>query len=314
MPSKTEKAKNASKSHKKKKTKTFEEREQESSQLDNLFLTLREDLIEGHKEELRRKKRKRSANKNKQRKHKEGKRSRAFIEIEETTPTSGSLLQLSQVDSSDLTVDEQAELALKRTANNMAGDERPSAAKNDLSVDSQASEAGGGGDVASKKELKGLAGADREQDTALKNALKETVVEESLQKAEGAANGEGGPERGNPEKYKTDSYTNKAAKRLLEEAEQEKTLKKLEGGAATGGSSTSSGRHTGAIVDSKKDSAIKKLLEESDTEESLKKAEKNVDTSKEGTEEKSDDGALVQMHAKAPVSRTLVQLTAQVSA
>jgi hypothetical protein len=35
-------------SHKKKKTKTFEEREQESSQLDNLFLTLREDLIEGH--------------------------------------------------------------------------------------------------------------------------------------------------------------------------------------------------------------------------------------------------------------------------
>lgn len=215
------------------------------------------------------------------------------------------MLQLSQVDGGDLTVDEQAELVLKRTANKMVGDEKPSATKNDLSVDSKASDVGDSGD-ASKKELKGLAGADREHDTALKNALKETVVEESLQKAEGAANGEGGPESGNPEKYKTDSYTNKAAKRLLEEVEQEKTLKKLDGGATTGDSSTSSGSNTNGAVDSKKDSAIKKLLEESDTEESLKKAEKNVGTSKDGAEEKSDDSALVQMHAKAPVSRTLV--------
>lgn len=218
------------------------------------------------------------------------------------------------MDAGDLTVDEQAELALKRTANQMVGDEKPSATKNDLSVDSKASDVGDSGDAASKKELKGLAGADREHDTALKNALKETVVEESLQKAEGAASGEGGPESGNPEKYKTDSYTNKAAKRLLEEAEQEKTMKKLEGGATAGDSPTSSGSNTSATGDSKKDSAIKKLLEESDTEESLKKAEKNAGTSKDGAEEKSDDGALVQMHAKAPVSRTLVQLTSQVSA
>lgn len=35
--------------------KSAEERERESGQLDNLFLTLREDLIEGHKEERRRK-------------------------------------------------------------------------------------------------------------------------------------------------------------------------------------------------------------------------------------------------------------------
>lgn len=203
-------------------------------------------------------------------------------------------------------MDEQAELALKRTANKMVGDDKPIATKNDLNVYSKASEVGDTGDEPSKKELKGLAGADREHDTALKNALKEAVVEDSLQKAEGAANGDGGPESGNPEKYKTDSYTNKAAKRLLEEADQEKALKKLEGGATSSDSSTSSGSKTSATVDSKKDGAIKKLLEESDTEESLTKAEKNVGAPKDGAEEKSDDGALVQTHAKAPVSRTMV--------
>lgn len=45
------------KAMKKKGAKSAEEQERESGQLDNLFLTLREDLIEGHEEERRKKRR-----------------------------------------------------------------------------------------------------------------------------------------------------------------------------------------------------------------------------------------------------------------
>lgn len=45
------------KAMKKKGAKSAEEQERESGQLDNLFLTLREDLIEGHNEERRKKRR-----------------------------------------------------------------------------------------------------------------------------------------------------------------------------------------------------------------------------------------------------------------
>ena len=120
--------------HKNRKAKTFEEREQESSQLDNLFLTLREDLIEGHKEERQRKIHKKKASKNKQRKHKKGRRGHSFIEIEEKAPKSASLLQLSRVDSGDLTVDEQAELSLKRMANKMVAYEKRGEVKDDLPI------------------------------------------------------------------------------------------------------------------------------------------------------------------------------------
>ena len=298
-----------SKSHKKKKTKTFEEREQESSQLDNLFLTLREDLIEGHKEERKRKSHKKKAGKNKQRKHRKGKRSRAFIEIEESAPVAANLLQLSRVDSSDMAVDEGAELALKRMANKMEDSGKYNEDKSDVSADSKATEGSDSGDSETEKEPKGLAGADRAHDTALRTALREADAEESLQKAEA------GPDSRSSEKYKTDSYTNKVSKRLVEEAVEERRLKKLEDRAFAGDSAaSSSGKNGAATIDSKKDSAIKKLLEESDAEESLKKAEKNVDTSKDAAEDRSGDSSFVQMHSKAPASRTLVQLGSQVSA
>lgn len=153
---------------------------------------------------------------------------------------------------------------------------------------------------------KGLAGADRSHDTALKTALREAEAEESLKKAERAANGEGGPETGNPEPYKTDSYTDKASRRLLEEAESAEDLKKAEKGP-----SSHSSRSGGAPAnDHRKDHAVKRLLEESDAEDSLKRAEKEGDSG----EERAEDGALVQVHAAPPRSVSFVQVGAQVSA
>lgn len=78
----TKKAEKPKKLAKKKGKKSAEEQERESGQLDNLFLTLREDLIEGHKEERRRKRRaKLKAKKGKGSKHRKGKRRHSFIEI-----------------------------------------------------------------------------------------------------------------------------------------------------------------------------------------------------------------------------------------
>lgn len=55
-------------------------------------------------------------------------------------PKSASLLQLNQicieVDSADLSVDESAELSLKRMAKNMAAYEKQGEVKNELSCDS----------------------------------------------------------------------------------------------------------------------------------------------------------------------------------
>ena len=154
---------------------------------------------------------------------------------------------------------------------------------------------------------KGLAGADRSHDTALKTALREAEAEESLKKAERAANGEGGPETGNPEPYKTDGYSDKASRRLIEEAESEKDLKYAEKGP----SRHSSGSGGAAPAnDHRKDHAVKRLLEESDAEDSLKRAEKEGDSG----EERAEDGALVQVHAAPPRSVSFVQVGAQVSA
>lgn len=274
--------------HSKTKAKTFEEREQESSQLDNLFLVLREDLIEGHKEELKRKRHKRKANKNKQQKHKKGRRGHSGIALKEKAPKSTSLIQLSRVDSSDLTVDEQADLSLKRMANTMVAFEKRGEVKDALSVDSKALESSVSDSLEPEKARKRLGGADRAHDTALKNALREVEAEESLEKAE---NGDG-PEIGRPEKYKPDGYSDHVAKRLVEEVVQEKRLKKLEGGVPYGASSVSAGGSPGsAASETKKGSAIKKLLEETDTEESLKNSEYDVvnmkNTGEDGAEESS---------------------------
>jgi hypothetical protein len=160
-----------------------------------------------------------------------------------------------------------------------------------------------------------LGGGDRARDTALRTALREAEAEESLRKAEAAARGFGGPGSGLPEPYKPDHYTNKVSKRLIEEAEEDKTLRKLEKGAAGDELSAKPTAAAGAApIDSKKDGAIKRLLEESDAEESLRKAEKNADISSDAAEDRAADGSFVQMHLKAPASRTLVQLSAQVSA
>lgn len=312
-PNKDKKEEDPHKSkNKKKKTKTFEEREQESSQLDNLFLTLREDLIEGHREERARKNHKKKDSKKKQRKHKRGKKSLTFIEIEEKAPKSASLLQLSRVDSSDMTPDEQAELSLKRMAKKMTADEKHGEVEKDLSIDSKiikrALEGSESGDSESTKARRRPTRASRGRATASRKTPKEEDDEDSLQQAEDAASGEDGPESGGPEKYKTDSYTNKATKKLVEEAESDKTLKKLEDGATSGDPSTSTGckNNGAAATDSTKDQTIKKLLEESETEDSLKKAEKNVDTSKSASDDKADDGSFVQMHSRAPTSRSFV--------
>lgn len=97
------------KTAKKKGEKSAEDRERESGQLDNLFLTLREDLIQGHKEERRRKRRLKSkAKKGKHKKHKHG--GHSFIEIEATAPSSATLLQLSQHESPDYSPEEGADL------------------------------------------------------------------------------------------------------------------------------------------------------------------------------------------------------------
>lgn len=154
---------------------------------------------------------------------------------------------------------------------------------------------------------KGLAGADRTHDTALKTALREAEAEDSLKKAEGAENGENGQESGNPESDKTDSYTNKASKRLLEEVESEKDLNNAEKGPS---SSHSSGSHGAPANDHRKDHAVKKLLEESDAEDSLKRAEKEGDSG----DERVADGTLLQVHAAPPRSVSFVQVGAQVSA
>jgi len=97
---------------------------------------MREDLIESDTEERRRKQhhKKKKGKKSKQSKRKA--RSHAFIEIEATAPKSASLLQLNQVDSGDLSVDESAELSLKRMAKNMAAYEKQGEVKNELSCDS----------------------------------------------------------------------------------------------------------------------------------------------------------------------------------
>lgn len=97
---------------------------------------MREDLIESDTEERRRKQhhKKKKGKKSKQSKRKA--RSHAFIEIQATAPKSASLLQLNQVDSGDLSVDESAELSLKRMAKNMAAYEKQGEVKNELSCDS----------------------------------------------------------------------------------------------------------------------------------------------------------------------------------
>lgn len=258
---------------------------------------------------------KKKSGKNKQRKHKRGKKSRSFIEIEEKAPAAKSLLQLSRVDSGDTSEAEDAELSLKRMARKMAGDESSGGDKSELSVDSKATESSDSGASEIEKPPSRLGGGDRARDTALRTALREAEAEESLRKAEAAARGDGGPGSGLPEPYKPDRYTDKVSKRLIEEAEEEKTLRKLERGATGGELSTSPGASAAAApIDSKKDGAIKRLLEESDAEESLKKAEKNADISPDASEDRAADGSFVQMHSRAPASRTLVQLSAQVSA
>ena len=78
--------------------RSLEVKEKEMGQLDSLFITLREDLIESHKEERRRKRRakKNRKSRSKTKKHKKRKHSRSFIEIEERGPSSASFVMVGE--------------------------------------------------------------------------------------------------------------------------------------------------------------------------------------------------------------------------
>ena len=90
--------------------------------------------------------------------------------------------------------DEGADLSLKRMAAKITSDREKGKVRDELAVDLSSAD-----DSEGDSGNKGLAGADRSHDTALKTALREAEAEDSLKKAERAANGEGGPETGNSE-------------------------------------------------------------------------------------------------------------------
>lgn len=95
-----------------------------------------------------------------------------------------------------------------------------------------------------------------------------------------------------PEKLKPDGYSDHVAKRLVEEVESEKTLKKAEGGIPYSSTPTDEGeKASSADASPQKGSAIKKLLE---------------DTENDATDPPTSESSLVLTHSKPPASKTLV--------
>jgi len=165
-------------------------------------------------------------------------------------------------------------------AKKMVNSEKSGDVKDAYSVDSKVMQASDFDALDPTVANKHLGGGDRAHDNVIKNALKETEVEESLKKAENPD----GPDMGLPEKYRPDGYSDHVAKRLVEEIEQEKSMKKAEGGIPYSPSSASEEDKTNdASSISSKGSGIKKLLEDSE-----------------------NDATFLQTHSRAPVSRTLV--------
>ena len=255
-------------------------------------------MIQGHKEERKRKRRHRSSSKSGKHKKHRKRHSHSFVEIEETAPKSSNLLQLSQVDSADLTPDEGADLELKQMAKKMSSDREKGEVKDELAVDLS-----GGESADCDRSHDGPSGDETAHDHALRTALRAEEAEASLKKAERGPRDQSQQEAG-------DGYMNKASKRLMEEVDAAEDLKKIENGAESDGASSHGSRGAYPGNDHRKDHAVKKLLEESEAEATLKGGEKECE-SDEGT---AEDGALVQVHAAPPRSISFVQLSSQVSA